>query len=123
MPDPARFESEDGYFATVYHELVHATGSKSRLNRPTLTESMGFGSDPYCKEELIAEMGAAFLCGQAGIANTIENSADYVKGWLEQLQNDRSLIVQAAAQAQKAADFIVGTKFEEPPPSSEPFKA
>ena len=118
MPDRARFDSEDGYFGTVYHELIHATGSKSRLNRPTLTESMGFGSDPYCKEELIAEMGAAFLCGQAGIANTIENSAAYVKGWLEQLQNDRSLIVQAAAQAQKAADFILGIKHEPATPTN-----
>jgi antirestriction protein ArdC len=69
----------------------------------------GFGSNPYCKEELIAEMGAAFLCGQAEIAErTIDNSAAYLLGWLEQLRNDRTLIVQAAAQAQKAADFILG---------------
>jgi antirestriction protein ArdC len=113
MPDRARFETEAGYFATLFHELTHATGAKSRLNRPTLTESAGFGSNPYCKEELIAEMGAAFLCGQAGIENTMENSAAYLQNWLEQLQNDKKLIVQAAAQAQKAADFILGTKFED----------
>ena len=87
--------------------------AKSRLNRPTLTESAGFGSDPYCKEELIAEMGAAFLCGHAGIENTIQNSAAYLQNWLEALQNDNKLIVQAAAQAQQAADFILGTKFED----------
>ena len=99
-------------------ELTHATGHKARLNRPTLTESAGFGSNPYCKEELIAEMGAAFLCGQAGIAeNIIENSAAYLQNWLEQLQNYKSLIVQAAAQAQKAADFILGTKFDGTPAS------
>jgi antirestriction protein ArdC len=114
MPDRARFDTEAGYFATLFHELTHASGHKSRLNRQTLTESAGFGSNPYCREELIAEMGAAFLCGQAGIAeNILENSAAYVQNWLEQLQNDKKLIVQAAAQAQKAADFILGTKFNE----------
>ena len=113
MPDRARFDSEAQFFSTIYHEMIHATGAKSRLNRPTLTESAGFGSDPYCKEELIAEMGAAFLCGHAGIENTIQNSAAYLQNWLEQLQNDKKLIVQAAAQAQKAADFILDTKFED----------
>jgi antirestriction protein ArdC len=119
MPDRARFDTEAGYFATLFHELTHATGAKARLNRPTLTESAGFGSNPYCKEELIAEMGAAFLCGQAGIENTMENSAAYLQNWLEQLQNDKKLIVQAAAQAQKAADFILGTTFDGTP-ASEP---
>ena len=72
-------------------------------------ERNGFGSNPYCKEELIAELGAAFLCGHAEIVErTIDNSAAYLQGWLEQLRNDRTLIVQAAAQAQKAADFILG---------------
>jgi antirestriction protein ArdC len=87
-------------------------------------ESAGFGSNPYCKEELIAEMGAAFLCGQAEIAErTIDNSAAYLNGWLEQLRNDKTLIVHAAAQAQKAADFILGknpadapVKIASPPP-------
>jgi antirestriction protein ArdC len=84
------------------------------LNRSTITEAAGFGSNPYCKEELIAEMGAAFLCGQAEIADRIiENSAAYIQNWLEQLQNDHMLIVQAAAQAQKAADFILGSSFND----------
>ena len=116
MPDRERFDSEADYYGTIYHELTHSTGHVSRLNRPTLTESQGFGSDPYCKEELIAEMGAAFLCGQAGIAErTMENSAAYIQNWLEALQNDKKLIVQAAAQAQKAADFILGVNHEETP--------
>jgi antirestriction protein ArdC len=59
-------------------------------------------------------MGAAFLCGQSGISETtLENSASYIQNWLERLQNDKTLIVQAAAQAQKAADFILGFKPEE----------
>jgi antirestriction protein ArdC len=109
LPVRERFEQAEGYYATLFHELVHATGHESRLNRATLTEKAGFGSNPYCKEELIAEMGAAFLCGHAEIAErTIDNAAAYLKGWLEQLRNDKTLIVQAAAQAQKAADFILG---------------
>jgi antirestriction protein ArdC len=75
---------------------------------------MGYGSDPYCREELIAEMGAAFLCGEAGIAErTIESSTAYLQYWLEQLKSDNTLIVQAAAQAQRAADFILGRTFAE----------
>jgi antirestriction protein ArdC len=114
LPARERFERTESYYATVFHELVHATGHEKRLKRSTLTESAGFGSNPYCKEELIAEMGAAFLCGQAEIAErTIDNSAAYLRGWLEQLKNDKTLIVQAAAQAQKAADFILGNDTDE----------
>jgi antirestriction protein ArdC len=111
LPARERFDTADGYYATLFHELVHSTGHEKRLKRSTVTESSGFGSNPYCKEELIAEMGAAFLCGQAEIdRRTIENSAAYIKGWLEQLRSDKTLIVQAAAQAQKAADFILGVE-------------
>ena len=114
MPFWERFDTEEGYFATLFHELVHSTGHESRLKRSTLAESSGFGSDPYCKEELIAEMGAAFLCGQAEIGErTINNSAAYIKGWLSKLREDKTFIVQAAAQAQKAADFILGRRFQE----------
>ena len=86
------------------------------MNHLPLTESQRYGSSPYCKGELIAEMGAASLCGQAEIAErTLENSASYIQNWLEALQNDKKLIVQAAAQAQKAADFILGVKHKETP--------
>ena len=109
LPSRERFTDAAGYYTTLFHELIHATGHASRLNRPTLTEKAGFGSNPYSKEELIAEMGATFLCGHAELAErTIDNSAAYLKHWLEQLKNDRTLIVQAAAQAQKAVDFILG---------------
>ena len=74
-----------------------------------------YGSDPYAKEELVAEMGSAFLCGYAGIEDrTIDSSAAYLEGWLKQLKEDKTLIVHAAAQAQKAADFILGHKPEQP---------
>jgi antirestriction protein ArdC len=114
MPARDRFDQTEAYYTTLFHELVHSTGHEKRLKRPTLVESCGFGSDPYCKEELVAEMGAAFLCGQAEIAEqTLDNSAAYIKGWLGKLKDDKMLIVQAAAQAQKAADFILNRTFAE----------
>ncbi|MEI9966920.1 MAG: zincin-like metallopeptidase domain-containing protein [Candidatus Moraniibacteriota bacterium] len=119
MPMQKRFGKKEEYYSTLFHELVHSTGHESRLRRPSLAEKAGFGSDHYCKEELIAEMGATFLCGYAGIVDrTIDNSAAYVKGWLERLKDDKTLIVQAAAQAQRAADFILGAMGTEPKAAS-----
>jgi antirestriction protein ArdC len=116
MPHRERFTSADEYYSALFHELTHSTGHEKRLNRPTVTEAKRFGSEDYSKEELIAEMGSAFLCGHAGIAErTLNNSAAYLHNWLLALKNDHKLIVQAAAQAQKAADFILGTKPEEAP--------
>jgi antirestriction protein ArdC len=128
LPARERFERKEEYYSTLFHELIHATGHETRLRRATLTEKAGFGSDPYCKEELIAEMGAAFLCGHAGIADrTIDNSAAYLNAWLDRLERDSTLVVQAAAHAQKAADFVLGRIAGEPaaeretdvPPSSQ----
>ena len=114
MPGMDRFEGAAQYYAVLFHELVHASGHQNRLNRPTLTEKGGFGSDPYCREELVAEIGAAFLCGEAEIGErTIHNSAAYVAEWLKRLKEDKKLIVQAAAQAQRAADFVLGRTFGE----------
>lgn len=113
MPDRQRFGAEDNYHATLFHELVHSTGHEKRLKRAGITERNGYGSEPYGKEELIAEMGSAFLCGQAGIVDrTINYSASYLEGWLKALKQDKTLLVHAAAQAQKAADFILGRKSE-----------
>ena len=115
MPDRVRFKSEDHYHATLFHELVHSVGHEKRLKRASIMERNGYGSNPYAKEELIAEMGSAFLCGYAGIVDqTIDSSAAYLEGWLKQLKEDKTLIVHAAAQAQKAADFILGHKPEYP---------
>lgn len=109
MPPKGAFKSESGYYATLFHELTHSTGHASRLNRKTLTETNGFGSEDYSKEELIAELGAAFLCGHAGIEQeTIENSAAYIASWRAKLSEDKRLIISAASQAQRAADFILG---------------
>lgn len=113
MPPMGLFRSSEEYYSTLFHELTHSTGHESRLARPTLTELCPFGSTNYSKEELVAEMGAAFLCGQTGIENrTIDNSAAYIKNWLSKLRNDRKMVVCAAAQAQKAADLILGRTHE-----------
>ncbi|MBD3672757.1 MAG: DUF1738 domain-containing protein [Planctomycetaceae bacterium] len=111
VPKPERFEKPESYYATLFHELSHSTGHVSRLNRPSVTSLISFGSRSYSKEELIAEMGATFLCGHCGIENTvIENSAAYIAGWLRSLKNDKRLVVHAAAAAQKSADFILGRR-------------
>jgi antirestriction protein ArdC len=90
---------------------VHSTGHGSRVGRKGVTETSYFGSHEYSKEELVAEMGAAFLCGHAGIEQgTIVNSAAYIRGWLKALKNDKMLLVHAAAQAQKASDYILNRK-------------
>jgi antirestriction protein ArdC len=108
LPAQNAFESEAAYYATLFHELAHATGHASRLARPAVMDTASFGSHAYSKEELIAEMGAAFLCGHAGIgAATLESAASYIDGWIRVLRGDSRLVIQAAAHAQRAADFIL----------------
>jgi antirestriction protein ArdC len=109
MPHAAWFDTPDGYFSTLYHELTHSTGHPSRLHRATLTDACPFGSPTYSQEELVAEMGAAFLCGVCGIENqTVDNSAAYIASWVGVLKRDTRMVILAAAQAQRAADFIQG---------------
>ncbi len=114
MPVAAAFEKTEEFYSTLFHEMTHSTGHEKRLHRQTLLEGCPFGSATYSKEELVAEFGGAMLCGEAGISNvTIDNSASYIAGWLKKLRNDRRLIVVAAAQAQRAVDFILDRKFED----------
>ena len=109
LPNRSAFESEAAYYATLFHELAHATGHARRLARPAVMDTASFGSHAYSKEELIAEMGAAFLCGGAGIeAATLESAASYIDGWIRVLRGDGRLVIQAATHAQRAADFILG---------------
>ncbi len=109
MPHRERFPRPEDYYDTLFHEEVHATGHASRLDRLGITDgAAAFGSETYCKEEIVAELGAAFLCGTAGIEQrTLENSAAYLRGWMDALRGDSRLIVTAASAAQKAADFIL----------------
>ncbi|MDF7824080.1 zincin-like metallopeptidase domain-containing protein [Pontiellaceae bacterium B12227] len=114
MPNPEWFESDEHFYSCLYHELAHSTGHESRLARKAITSPNGFGSNPYAREELVAEMTAAFLCGQCGILNAVEgNSAAYLKGWLQRLHEDPSLLISAGSMAQRAFDYIVDIQWEE----------
>lgn len=110
MPSRSCFESAEGYYSTLFHELTHSTGHRSRLNRfeENATDHQ-FGSESYSKEELVAEMGAAMLAGIAGISQaTLSNSASYLQTWITRLKSDSRLIISAASHAQRAADYILG---------------
>lgn len=108
IPSPEQYIGAEEYYSTLFHELVHATGHESRLKRAEIAKPSGFGSDPYAREELVAEMGATFLCGRARIEQeTLANSAAYIQNWIGKLRSDPKLVVLVAASAQKAADFIL----------------
>ncbi len=102
-PQPAFFHQID-YYRTALHELGHWTGHPKRLNRDL---SGRMGSNPYAREELVAEMASAFLCASLGIVPTVRH-ADYLGAWLEVLRADSRVIFRTASQAAKAADFVLG---------------
>jgi antirestriction protein ArdC len=109
MPSRNAFNSAEEFYSTLFHELTHSTGHSKRVGRDGIEKLNTFGSESYSKEELIAEMGAAMLCGVAGIERkTLSNSAAYLKSWIDVLRSDARMVVSAASQAQKAADYIQG---------------
>lgn len=110
MPVAEKFQNSEAYYTTLFHELAHSTGHCSRLDRKGIANVAAFGSESHGREELIAEMGAAFLCGHCGIESTMQNSASYVQGWLKAIKQDSRLVVQSAGAAQKAADWILGSE-------------
>jgi antirestriction protein ArdC len=108
MPVRESFDKPEAYYNTLFHELAHATGHSSRLDRPTVMDLHAFASHSYGVEELIAEMTAAMLCGVTGIEPAvIDNNAAYISGWLMTIRQDKRLLITAAGAAQKAADFIL----------------
>ena len=114
MPRKKSFVTPESYYCTLFHELVHSTGHEKRLNRSSITQMMESGSDQYSIEELVAEMGAAYLCSHAWIlSEQVENIAAYIGGWVKQLSNDKKFIIRAAGNAQKAVDYILNVKPQE----------
>ena len=113
MPEQKDFKGNEEYYSTLFHELAHSTKHEKRLDRNG-KGFLDFGDlDAYSKEELVAEMTAAFLCAIAGIDNkTIENSAAYIRSWSKKLKEDKKMVVEAAQKAQKAADYILNVKFD-----------
>ena len=108
MPQKEAFESDDLRMGTLFHELIHSTGHESRLNRLTLMKNNRFGSERYSKEELIAELGSAFLISHTNITPNFKDHAGYIQGWIKVLKNDPKAIVHAASKAQKAVEHILG---------------
>lgn len=109
MPQIEQFESAEAYYATLFHELIHSTGHVTRLAREEVMNPNTFGSKPYSREELVAEMGASFLCSRVQIDfdNIFENNVAYLAGWLKVLKEDNKFIFKVASEAQKGVDFIL----------------
>lgn len=115
MPEREGFDGMSEYYSTAFHECGHSTGHSKRLNRDSLTKTDMFGSHTYSREELVAEFCAAFLCGVTGVAiqASTENSASYLKVWAGKLRDDPKMLINAAAAAQKAADYVLDGPREE----------
>ena len=102
LPGKTDFHSEAHYYATAFHELTHWTGAKHRLDR---TFGKRFGNPDYAFEELVAELGASFLCADHKIDGDLRH-AGYIGHWLKALREDNGAIFKASALAQKAADYM-----------------
>jgi antirestriction protein ArdC len=114
VPKPENMTNLDAWYSTMFHELTHSTGHVSRLARDGITNLVSHRrGEMYAFEELVAEMGSAILCAQAGIDSTFDNSAAYLRGWISYLRSDGKAAVRAAAQAQRAADHVLGVHFDD----------
>jgi len=110
VPNINNYASSEDYYSTLFHECIHSTGHQNRLNRSTVVNVPKYGTDKYDKEELIAEIGSAFLCAFANISKlTLDNAASYIQGWKNAIKADNKLVITAASAAQKAVDYIMNT--------------
>lgn len=114
VPCKEQYSMAEEFYSTLFHEMVHSTGHKSRLDRLHLGLDAMFGSETYSKEELVAEIGSASLLNLLGIETekTFKNSAAYCQSWLKVLKNDNKFIVSAASKAEKAVKYILGEEEE-----------
>ena len=113
VPCISQYQEVAEYYSTSFHELTHSTGHSSRLNR--IANTAAFGSQDYSKEELVAELGSAFLVNHCGLEtpSSFQNNAAYISGWLKALRNDKRLIISATGAAEKAVNYILGKEREE----------
>jgi antirestriction protein ArdC len=113
-PEIGQFRTSEHYYATMFHECIHSTGP--RLDRFKKTDSVCFGSDTYGREELVAEIGSAYLAALTGIDSTaiIQNQAAYLQNWATAIKADADLVMYAAGRAEKAADFMIGASAPAP---------
>lgn len=112
LPPMESFKTTEGYVATKFHEFAHSTGHKSRLNRPGVMDVASFGSEEYSLEELVAELGSAYLCARLGIDNTLENSSAYIQNWLGVLRDNKTMLLKASGKATASVDYILDKKPE-----------
>ena len=111
IPEMKQFENSEAYYSTLFHEAVHSTGVKHRLDRLT---NDSFGSEKYGKEELVAEIGSQLLCQSIGITRTLDNAVAYCKSWSKAIKEmPANAVLNAASQAQKAVDYILGVKYDD----------
>lgn len=112
VPNREQFEVTEQFYSTLFHELTHSTGHESRLNRLGVAGLHYFGDTEYSKEELVAEIGAAFMCQSVGIdcAKAFKNTVAYIQSWLNALKGDKKLIVAAAAKAEQAVNYMLNGK-------------
>ena len=109
VPCREQYEDIEEFYSTLFHEMIHSTGHKSRLDRLEPGASAHFGSESYSKEELTAELGSAFLINKLGIESekSFKNSSAYIQNWLQRLRNDSKMIVSASSRAEKAVKYIL----------------
>lgn len=114
VPELRQYKKQEEFYSTLFHELTHSTGHKSRLDR--ISDIAAFGSHEYSREELCAELGAAFLVNHCGLETSVSfsNSAAYLAGWLKALKDDKRLIISAAGAAEKAVNLILNRKDGDP---------
>lgn len=111
VPCKEQYKDIMEFYSTLFHEMIHSTGHRDRLKRLDCSVKFAsFGSEDYSKEELIAEIGSAFLMNHVGIdtIKTLKNSAAYIQSWLKVLKDDKRFIVSASSKAEKAMKYILG---------------
>lgn len=109
VPCKEQYQNIEDFYSTLFHEMIHSTGHKSRLNRSDMQGIVRHGSEKYSKEELTAELGSATLINMLGIETekSFRNSSAYIQNWLQALKNDNKFIVSASSKAEKAVKYIL----------------
>ena len=109
VPCKEQYQNIEEFYSTLFHEMIHSTGHKNRLDRLETGASAHFGSETYSKEELVAELGSATLVNMLGIETekSFKNSSGYIQDWLQVLKNDNKFIVSASSRAEKAVKYIL----------------
>ena len=104
-----QYQNIEEFYSTLFHEITHSTGHKTRLDRLEASNKAHFGTESYSKEELVAEIGSATLINKLGIesSKSFKNSTAYIQSWLRVLRNDKKFIVSASSKAEKAVKYIL----------------